>query len=255
MNSFGDVNWLVSCRSVSEARLAARHGVPIIDFKEPSRGALEATDASVWSQAIADLAEGRPGCCLSAALGESPRSMHKAADLPAGFRFAKAGPSGLATLDAIHDHWSVVAERLPHGTTLVAVAYADHVSAGCPSVESILGLAASVGLKHVLVDTFQKNGQSLTDHHPNDAIRDWIEVAAASGLWISLAGSLRLQQCQRLVDDAVVPHCWGARGDVCVPSHTGRRTGDLDPDRLRLWADFIADAASTRLAPSSLQSC
>lgn len=146
-------------------------------------------------------------------------------------------------------------ERLPRGTELVAVAYADHVSAGCPSVEAILRQAASVGLKHVLVDTFQKNGQSLTDHHPKEAIRDWIEGAAANGLWISLAGSLRLPQCQQLVDDDVVPHCWGVRGDACTPARTGRRTGDLDPKRLQLWADFIADAASTRSAPSSLQSC
>lgn len=192
---------------------------------------------------------------MSAALGESPDSTCLAAELPNHFRFAKAGPSGLASLDAIQAHWRGLRGRLPRSVELVAVAYADHSVAGCPAVEAIIAQASQDGLKYVLVDTFHKQGQSLIDLHSSNVIRGWIDSAIKSGLWISLAGSLQLKHCQQLVSDGAVPHCWGARGDVCVPSKTARRTGALDPERLRLWAAFIADEASTRSAPSSLQNC
>ena len=51
---------LASVNSGREAELAVTYGTDIVDFKDPSRGALGALEPSVVSEAVRTIAERRP---------------------------------------------------------------------------------------------------------------------------------------------------------------------------------------------------
>lgn len=224
---------LVSVRSVSEALTAAAAGADVIDFKEPGRGPLAPVDASVWAAAASAL----PDAVLSAALGESDTAVAVANRVPPGFQFAKVGPSGLTTVSQLQRRWHDL--PLPASVELVPVAYADHQAADCVDVDRVLDCVIATDRSRMLIDTFRKDGRSLTDHLGAASLIQLLLRARAAGVWIALAGSLRLDQVQRLLEQEIQADCWGVRGDVCVvdagSSAAQRRVGELDGRRVRQW--------------------
>lgn len=236
---------LISVRDLFEAKSAADGGVDIIDFKEPRNGPLAPVDPSVWRSAIA---LGKTAM-LSAALGEPDSAARIASQVPPEFEFAKVGPSQTQTPQSLSELWNSL--PLTAGVELVPVAYADHRSANCPDVFEILNLVVRSGRGRLLIDTFVKDGKGLTDHLDGPTLTRVRRIARAEGVWLALAGSLRLDQAIDLNDQGLTPDCFGVRGDVCVvptgasDSHcdepnTSRRTGEIDGDRIRLWADAVA---------------
>lgn len=222
---------LVSVRSLGEARMAASAGVDVIDFKEPRFGPLAPVDARVWDAAARHL----PDAVLSAALGESDTALDVASRVPATFRFAKVGPSGLRGGSEIDRLWRALPLRA--SVELVPVAYADHDAAACVDVEQVLDSVIASGRRRLLIDTFDKNGQSLTDHLPSERLVKLLRRARTAGVWIALAGSIRLDQFERLTQQGIIADCWGVRGDVCLTDADviRRRTGHLDAGRLDRW--------------------
>lgn len=230
---------LVSVRSLVEAEVIAKGGVDIIDFKEPSRGALAPVSVEIWSEA----ADRFPDCSLSAALGEQDTALQLAASVPTTFRFAKAGPSRVPTARQLARLWNRI--ELPASVELVPVAYADHVGAGCPNVNTILETVIDENRNRLLIDTFLKDGRGLRSHLSDQDLSALLARARQAGVWIALAGSLRLDQVMELSDRELTPNCWGVRGDVCSPvvgggsATVGRREGNVDPVRVELWANEL----------------
>lgn len=229
---------LVSVRDMIEVEIAIDSGVDIIDLKEPRAGALAPTDRYLWMQ-VAQRWD-RMRCFngppwLSAALGEPGEAVSRAAQLPHGFHFAKAGPCGCGSTAGLTTLWTDVRERLPPRTELVAVAYADWKTAGCPAPEDVFRQAAEFGLRHCLLDTFEKKGQSTVSLLGMIALRELATLARQLRLWWALAGSIAGQEVVRLLAADIVPGCFGVRGDVCQ----GRREGSLQAERVRSWMDIL----------------
>ncbi|KLU07010.1 protein containing DUF556 [Rhodopirellula islandica] len=232
----GDAELLISVRDLEEAQVVVSRGVQIVDFKEPSRGALAACDPSVWRaaalQLAASLVVAGGSVQLSAALGESDTGRELAGQVPREFSFAKIGPSGCQTAQKLASVWEAIC--LPQSVELVPVAYADHVAAETICPEQVLELVIDSGRRRMLIDTFRKNGRTLTDHLSVEQLRSLLRTAANAGVWMALAGSVRLPEKQSLVAEGVRPNCWGVRGDVC--DHRDRR-GRLDPEKVTAWRD------------------
>lgn len=223
--------WLVSVRCLAEAEVVASVNVSIIDFKEPSRGPLAPVGVDVWNEA-ADRFGDRP---LSAALGEKESAKRLASEVPPSFQFAKVGPSGVATTRQLARLWDQLA--LPTDVELVPVAYADHANANCPEVASILETVIAENRTRLLIDTFRKDGQGLRDHLSDGELTTLLTRARQAGIWLALAGSIRLEQVTELNKKNLSPNCWGVRGDVCVGEmNASRREGSIDPVRLQRWS-------------------
>lgn len=228
---------LVSVRSLVEAEAAACLDVDIIDFKEPSRGALAPVNVEVWGEA----ADRFPHRSLSAALGEQGTALRLAARVPETFRFAKVGPSHVPTVGHLVRLWDRL--ELPGTIELVPVAYADHLGADCPDVTTILEAVIEENRKRLLIDTFLKDGRGLRDHFTDEILSTLLTRAKRAGVWIALAGSLCLDQVLDLRAKQLTPNCWGVRGDVCNrvveagSAMSGRREGAIDPVRVELWAN------------------
>ncbi len=226
---------LVSVRNLDEAKIVAAAGVDVIDFKEPRLGPLAPVDAELWEAAAATLAD----AVLSAALGESETAVHLASRVPTVFRFAKVGPSGLRSESRLKQVWREL--PLPTGIELVSVAYADHDAADCVDVEQVLDCVIASGRSRLLIDTFVKDGRSLTDHLSCERLVSLLERARTTGIWIAFAGSLCLDEVQRLSEQNIRPDCWGVRGDVCSTSKhiANRRAGQLDQQRVKRWIQTL----------------
>lgn len=232
---------LVSVRDLGEARVAVSGGVDILDFKEPSRGALAACDPCVWKSAVSEFIDGAPADCtvrLSAALGESDTGTELSSLVPPEFSFAKVGPSGCSTAKKLMELWESV--RLPQSVELVPVAYADQIAADTISVEGVLDIVIESGRHRLLIDTFNKDGRTLTDHLSIDRLRALASVASEHNVWIAFAGSLRLPEMRSLMSEGVRPDCWGVRGDVCDQRE---RTGRINLQKVTAWRKATGSAA------------
>ncbi len=216
--------------------MAVTAGVDILDLKEPARGPLAPTAPEVWRSVAEQLRQRQVPTSLSAALGEPAEAIRVAEALPAEFRFAKAGPSGCRTGDQLDALWRALQATFSPTTELVAVAYADHDQARSLTPESIFQRAAACGLRHCLVDTFVKDGRSIFDHLPRARLRQLLRSAAADRLWVAIAGSLKLADVSRLLDEGVCPDCFAVRGDVC---QQGRESG-LCPQKMTRWRTVLA---------------
>lgn len=226
---------LVSVRNRGELATVLAGGVDIIDLKDPVRGPLAPADAELWSYAAALWEELRPSSTLSAALGERADAIQIASRLPSAFAFAKVGPSGCGSEDALGDLWAAVRRQLGGRVELVAVAYADFQAARSLPPGKIFQLAAAVGMQRCLIDTFIKDGRSTLDHLGVDSLASLANAAKETGLWWTLAGSINVNCVSLLRRHAVLPDCFGVRGDVCRQG----RAGVLSSDRVKIWKESL----------------
>lgn len=224
--------WLVSVKDRAELEQAAQFCVDIIDLKQPEHGPLAPVSVSAWRQA-AEFAMSTP-ICLSAALGEKGDALEMASEVPNEFSFAKVGPSD-CDLNELKNVWNTIRGHLPESVRLVAVAYADATQATSPPTHEILRLAHDLGLRHFLIDTYQKDGRTSVDHLGINTLRELDQQAKKLGMWWALAGSVSLASAQMIRDAGIQPDCFGVRGDVC----DGDRAGHLSESRLREWSARI----------------
>lgn len=219
---------LVSVRNLEEAALVAELEVAILDFKEPSDGALAPVSPTVWRD-VATQWSGK--VCLSAALGEFDDAQTIAGAIPQSFTFAKMGPAGSGSIEELARRWSLIRDQLPQGVELVAVAYADYEAADCPSPLEIFTTASQQGLNTWLVDTFQKNGQTTLGHLSIDELTAIAMLAETTkSTWV-LAGSMTSLMLANLRAAALCPNWIGVRGDVC----DGARQGKIVQTKVKQW--------------------
>ena len=216
---------LVSVRDVTEACLAWKIGVGIVDVKEPIRGSLGPADSEVLLQIAASAP---PDVHLSAALGElrdGPDS--RAVELPERFQFAKIGLAGCGSDKLWRVAWPKALARLPAGIRRVAVGYADWRLAKAPPPTEVTRLGADIGCRAVLVDTYHKQHGNLLNHVSLQELTALRQLAADVQLMFVLAGSLDRKSMRLL--DGLNPDYFAVRGAVCRPD----RQGSLNAEQLR----------------------
>ncbi len=208
---------LVSVRDATEAEIACRPGVSVIDVKEPDRGALGAADPNQWQAVVQQIAGRRP---VSVALGEllddRPTDWWK--EFPP-IAFAKIGLAGCADCPDWPLRWNRQLARIPSSIQRVAVCYADYRLARAPSFDQVLPLAKELGCRAVLWDTWNKEAGNLFDWTTESQLSDSIRRVHECRMFAAVAGSLDCRHAAPLIRaDAD----WMAvRGAVC---HGSRRT-------------------------------
>jgi uncharacterized protein (UPF0264 family) len=223
------IKLLVSARSLIEAQQVMDSGAHWLDLKEPSRGSLGRPDLDlIWQ--VLDVTSSSP-VQVSVAGGEItdwtvPCDQELAAKLPERVYLKIA----LANCNA--NHWIRIATRisasLRHASQLILVHYADSTQAQCPDWQTIVQVSESLGCRHILIDTFGKRQGGLLDYLSLDQLAMMIESANRSQLSVALAGSLRIDQLEKL---GQLGASWlGVRGAVCVAND---RTSTICPDRLQ----------------------
>lgn len=216
---------LVSVRNAEEAHAALEGGADVVDVKEPRRGALGAADPTVWRKVqsvVGDRAK------TSVALGELlAESVEMLAGEATGFVFAKVGLAGCAAESSWRLRWDRVMQILPSGVLPVPVAYADEQAAQSPEVREVLELAVMSPAKLMLIDTFNKGRGHLVDHLTFEALAKLCDEAERCSVQLALAGSLKLNDIERLL--ALAPAYLGVRGAACV----GGRDGTVDETRVK----------------------
>jgi len=210
---------LASVTDVEEARLAAAGGADIIDLKNPAAGALGALPPKTLRAVRTAL----PTRTLSATIGDLPpypgpvtEAVRRTA--ACGVDYVKIGlfPGGDldATLKAL--------QPLTADCRLIAVLPADYLIA-----LSLLETLAKFGFAGVMLDTADKAKGPLTAIRPPAFLERFVRQAKRLGLMTGLAGSLRLEDIDRLLP--LAPDYLGFRGALC----DGGRTACLDTRRLQ----------------------
>jgi (5-formylfuran-3-yl)methyl phosphate synthase len=226
---------LVSVRSVEETAIVAGLDIAILDLKEPSAGALAPVAPHVWRAVASQWSSPIP---LSAALGEFEDAHSIAVMVPSSFTFAKMGPAGSGSIRELVRRWMLIREQLPSAVKMVAVAYADHEAADCPSPQEIFAAASQQNMKTWLVDTFKKNGQTTLDQlTAGELVSIALLAETTRSRWV-LAGSMTTSTLAQLANTSVCPDWIGVRGDVCDHS----RQGQIVERKVKNWLTALSAA-------------
>jgi uncharacterized protein (UPF0264 family) len=86
------------------------------------------------------------------------------------------------------------------------------------------------------VDTWDKDGSTLTDWVEVPDLHAWRRDCLQAGVQMALAGSLGAAEIRKLLD--IGPDWFAVRGAAC----SGGRTGTIDADRVRTLAELLAVA-------------
>ncbi len=211
-----ETRFLASVRDDAEASIALQAGADLIDFKEPSTGALGAVDPSLLTKAVRFVA-GRAS--TSATIGDLPmesRLLREAVTRVAttGVDYVKLGVFPGQRAEA------AIAELAPEARKykLILVLFADAM----PEFDAV-ELAASIGAQGVMLDTMAKSGGSLLDHMEIEQIGRFVTRARGHGLMAGLAGSLKPRHVAPLL--ALEPSLLGFRSALC---RDGARNASID---------------------------
>ncbi len=205
---------LVSVRSTGEAEAAILGGADIIDIKEPANGSLGAASSEQIDRIVKAVNDRR---LVTAAIGEAIDWQPDIA-IPRGIFACKFGLAGGRTFDW-RKKFTEIRQSLPKSTSMVAVAYADEEMANSPSAEEIGGFAIQQEVPFFLLDTYQKDGQSVFDHQKAGSINDLIDRLHSNGIQTVLAGTLSIDDAETIA--GLSPSIVGVRTAVC----TGGRQG------------------------------
>ena len=248
---------LVSVRDAQEAELCLRHGVDILDLKEPSAGALGSVADQVIEQ-VQQLAmninsEKRPK--LSFALGELadwdfqsyPRLLDRyCTDQIDKMSYVKIGLAGAQQLRDWQAAWRELFTGLPESIQPVVVGYLDRFSSAsqdrsaavandrCPSIEQLIDFAkAQPQVSTILLDTCDKQND-LFASVDDQQLQSIIAAANRAGLACVVAGSVDTDSIQRVIQAGA--KLVGIRGAAC----DGNRNGQLCEDKLTEFSRRLA---------------
>jgi uncharacterized protein (UPF0264 family) len=207
-------------------------GAEIIDCKNPSQGALGALSQETVC-AIVEAVAGRVP--VSATIGDLPPDPDilcaaTRAMASTGVELVKIGffdggdaPASIATLGAL---------KLGHAR-LVGLLLADRN----PDFNLIPAMATA-GFAGVMLDTATKDGRALPDVLPLAEIARFADTARANGLFVGLAGALRLEHIPGIA--SLAPDVMGFRGALCAGSV---REGSLEEGAVRTIAHELTSLA------------
>ena len=222
---------LVSVVDAGEASVAAEAGADIVDVKNPAEGSLGAPPPDVIA-AVRDAVA--PELPVSAAIGDMPNLPGTAAlaalgAASSGATYVKLGLWGVSTEDEAVALLRTVRAAVP-GAIVVAAAYADarRVAHAPLAPELLPRVAHAAGVPVCLLDTAVKDGRGLLEWQSPEALTELVAEAHAMGLEMALAGALRAEDLPLLLGTGA--DIVGVRSAACGG---GRRSGPLDPERVR----------------------
>ncbi len=236
---------LISVRNLQEAQCVAEHPIAVLDFKEPTAGALGAVPLDTLQTSLANL--NLPACTsLSMAAGElldwaDDRDwLDRHAPILPRFSYCKLGLANTVHNDHWQIAWNRFATHLPSATQPVLVGYLDFELANSPTPDQLIAFgSAHPTCQTVLWDTWNKD-QTLFDRLSLDRLRRLLADCRSAGLKTVLAGSIgmdTLEQAWKLGPDLI-----GVRGAVC----DGNRAGTIDADRVtQLIQRLIAESVTS----------
>lgn len=221
---------LVSVNSTAEAQLVLAAGVPLIDLKDTTHGALAALDVDI-SKAIVVMVHAHrqkfPAATttISATVGDGCASSDELMTLieqrlQIGVEVIKL-PEAIWADSAFQ---SVIEGFCAQGTKMIAVL----MPASLPdaTLSKRLQLLARQGYWGVMVDTMQKS-IPLVEMVSMQELARFVHAAKASQLKVGLAGGLALAHAELLSD--LAPDYLGFRSGVCLD---GQRAKGLSAERV-----------------------
>ena len=203
---------LVSVQDGHEAEIALNGGADIVDFKDAGKGALGALDPCLIAAVLPRLHQ---RVLTSATAGDWPLD-------PVALRQAVMS-TGATGVDYVKigllpeaDLSGCIIALAPAATQyrLVAVFFADR---GVP-LEALQHLQIA-GFGGAMIDTFDKRSGGLRQHMSDRNLKIFVGAARDCELYTGLAGSLRTDDIDALVD--LAPHLLGFRGALCESSDRG----------------------------------
>lgn len=247
---------LVSIQNAAEAKVALNRGVPWIDLKNPELGALGAANQETCAE-VASLLGNHPA--RSAALGELCELRWEVAKAMARhFPILKVG------LSQASEDWKSRFLKLQNRLNatrpvqLVPVIYADWSNCGAPEPDAVLSLlddlnpdvrehAEGESAQTVLLDTYSKDGRTLTDYCDLEALKILNRRIRAKGARLVLAGSLKHSQIPALLD--IGASAIGVRSAVCSKDRSGPICPKLVEAMLRLFESHDSPSLIGQAAP------
>jgi uncharacterized protein (UPF0264 family) len=241
--SKGTPGLLVSVRSAAEALRALAGGADLIDVKEPNQGSLGAANNDTIS-AVVGVVNGQAP--VSAALGElvdfigTPNGEGQRT-LVDGVSLFKIGLARCSAVNNWQTHWQYAVDNLvstspKSNSQAVAVVYADWHAAQSPSPHEVLSMAIQCRCPALLIDTWEKSGETLFDYWPVAELQDFTTEVRRHDIAIVLAGSLTGQNVTTAA--RLVPELIAVRTAACE----GGRAGTVSERRVRELKNVIASS-------------
>lgn len=232
------VQVLVSVNSVAEARLVLAAGVPLIDLKDTSHGALAALDIESSDAIVAAVKAHQQqypaaSITISATVGDRCAS---AADLIALIEHRlQLGVEVIKLPEAIWDdatYQSVIDDFIAQGKRMIAVLLP--LSLKDAALEKRLQGLAQQGYWGVMVDTPQKS-TVLVEMVAMPLLARFVQGAKSLQLRVGIAGGLSLADVESLSD--IAPDYLGFRSGVCMD---GQRSKGLAPERVHMLVSQVS---------------
>jgi uncharacterized protein (UPF0264 family) len=217
---------MISVRDEQEAVAALAGGADIIDVKNPAEGSLGAGRPEIIAAIVRAVQAATP---VSASIGDVPNlpgtvALAGLGAATCGVRFVKVGLLGARTGAEAASLLEALAQALQMANGrvgLVACAYADAALVG--SLDPLeLPDAAAPFVEGCLIDTAIKDGRTLFQCLPEDAITRFIQQCHDRGLFCGLAGSLQQEDLTRAL--ALGADIVGVRTAAC---EGGQRSGSI----------------------------
>ena len=219
--------FLTSVANQGEAEIAIAGGADLIDFKDPTKGALGALDLKTLRDAVVSVAGRRPTSAVSGDLPMDPQTVPAtvASIAATGVDYVKIGlfddPRRAACIAAL--------APLSRTTKLIGVIFADE-----PIDLGIVEKLAAAGFHGAMLDTAKKGSGRLLERRDSAWLSGFVASCRARGLLTGLAGSLEPPDVPRLLP--LCPDILGFRSALCVK---GERTARLEPRAVALMRDLI----------------
>lgn len=243
---------LVSTTSYEEALAILDIGVDIIDIKNVNEGSLGAQFPWVIER-IVERAQ-KHDVRTSAALGDLPckpgtaaLAAYSVAHMRLGY--IKAGLHGMSTFDQAFQVMDAVCKAVRMvggGTNVVACGYGDYRRFDGVKPMDLVKAGKAARSDMVMLDTAIKDNTTLFENMPMEELREFVGSAHENGLQVALAGSLTLEDADRLFE--LNPDVIGVRGGVCMEFD---RTSVICPRRTaELMKYFHGRSVAERVCPA-----
>ena len=219
---------LISVTSVQEAQMALTHQVEILDLKDPNAGALGALPFDVIAEVVQYVKNQTENTTpyISATIGDAPMLpevlVEKVERLQVtGVDYIKIG------FFAADDYQSCLNALQPItqvGAKIIAVLFAENTYSA-----ALIEAIQRAGFVGVMLDTTNKNGQTLFNYYSTIALAEFAEKVIKNDMMLGFAGSLKAQDVVKL--KALNPTYLGFRGGVC---DNFQRQSSLNSENIRL---------------------
>lgn len=231
--SSGRPRFLASVMSAPEALTALAAGAEIIDGKNPAEGALGALPHATVRAIVEAVGHTVP---VSATIGDLPANPDVLCDAAIAMAATGIDLVKIGFFDGGDAKASIAAlGHLDLGQgRLVGLLLADRN----PDLNLVAAMA-DAGFAGVMLDTATKDGRALPDVMAPSEISHFVDAARAVGLFVGLAGALRLEHIPIIA--ALTPDVMGFRGALCSGK---RREGSIEEGAVRAVARELS-ATST----------